>query len=60
MFDTDAATDTAETVVSFRSRTANAAPAGPNASETAWPNPRHPLAFQLAMALVERTEYDAA
>jgi|GEM_PF-1803929 len=25
-----------------------------------WPNPHHPLAFQLAMALVEKTEYGAA
>lgn len=55
MFDADAPIETTETVVAFR-----APEAATEAPAAIWPNPRHPLAFQLAMALIEQTEYDAA
>ena len=59
MFDANAATVADANVLSF-DRTTDAGKSGTPAPALAWPNPRHPLAFQLAMALVEQSEYDAA
>ena len=55
MFDSDARTETPDTVVAFKARET-----GAEQSSSAYPNPCQPLAFKLAMELVERTEYDAA